>query len=100
MIPAFDELYVVSDLHLGGKAGFQIFDQGVLLGEFISWLAKQSPDRSIALVLNGDVVDFLAEEPGAYLDPVGAIEKLERIFVKDAAFSPVAKALAKFVRAD
>jgi len=100
MIPAFDELYVVSDLHLGGKAGFQIFDQGVLLAEFISWLAKQSPDRSIALVLNGDVVDFLAEEPGAYLDPVGAIEKLERIFVKDAAFSPVAKALARFVRAD
>ena len=100
MIPAFDELYVVSDLHLGGKTGFQIFDQGKLLGQFISWLAAQSPERSIALVLNGDVVDFLAEDPGLYLDPAGAVAKLERILVKDTAFDPVAKALATFVHAE
>jgi UDP-2,3-diacylglucosamine pyrophosphatase LpxH len=100
MIPTFDELYVISDLHLGGTTGFQIFDQGRLLGEFISWLAVQSPERSIALVLNGDVVDFLAEKPGLYLDPAGAIDKLKRIVVDDAAFSPVAKALATFVHSD
>jgi hypothetical protein len=28
MLQSFDELYVISDLHLGGKTGFQILNQG------------------------------------------------------------------------
>src|SRR4051812_22839861 len=96
MSPTFDELYVVSDLHLGGRLGFQIFDQGDVLADFIEWLAVESSEKSLGLVLNGDVVDFLAEEPAAYLDPTGAVGKLRRIF-GDSAFARIPKALAKFV---
>ena len=95
-LPNFHELHVVSDLHLGGKPGFQIFSQGQTLAKLIQHLAK-TPDRHIGLVLNGDIVDFLAEAPATYLDPTGAISKLERIFYKDDAFSKVWSALQEFV---
>jgi len=95
-LQTFNELHVVSDLHLGGKPGFQIFCQGDTLANFISMCAGPS-DRKIGLVLNGDIVDFLAEAPAAYLDPKGAIDKLERIFYEDAAFSGVWTALQEFV---
>ncbi len=49
------------------------------------------------MVLNGDIVDFLAESPAAYLDPNGSIDKLERIFYKDKSFSGVWTALQEFV---
>jgi hypothetical protein len=47
--------------------------------------------------LNGDIVDFLAEAPAGYLDPQGAIHKLERIFYQDTAFSSVWLALQEFI---
>ncbi len=99
----FDELHVVSDLHLGGEPGFQIFNQGDVLAATIRRLSAAESDRRIGLVLNGDIVDFLAERPAAYLDPQGAIDKLRRIFAvdttnpKDLAFSNVWKALKEFV---
>jgi UDP-2,3-diacylglucosamine pyrophosphatase LpxH len=92
----FHELHVVSDLHLGGKPGFQIFCQGDILANFIKSLTEPS-DRRIGLVLNGDIVDFLAEEPARYLDPQEAVTKLERIFYQDKAFSGVWLALQEFV---
>ncbi|MEJ2731477.1 MAG: metallophosphoesterase [Deltaproteobacteria bacterium] len=95
-LQTFNELHVVSDLHLGGKPGFQIFCQGDTLANFITMCAQPS-DRKIGLVLNGDIVDFLAEAPAAYLDPKGAIDKLERIFYADEAFSGVWSALQEFV---
>lgn len=96
-IPEFDALYSISDLHMGGKPGFQIFNQGPLLAEFIHSLASPPPKSSIVLVINGDLVDFLAEQPARYLDPDGAIDKLERI-TKDPAFAPVFDALADYVK--
>ena len=51
----------------------------------------------VALVINGDMVDFLAEPGAEAFDPGGAIQKLDRI-AGDAAFAPVWKALKKFVR--
>lgn len=98
-VPVFDQLHVVSDLHLGGASGFQIFNQGKRLAAFIHRLAEAKAD-SVGLVLNGDIVDFLAEEPGRYLDPLGAVEKLERIYRKDPAFSMVWQALETFVTRD
>jgi UDP-2,3-diacylglucosamine pyrophosphatase LpxH len=92
----FDEVYSVSDLHLGGARGFQIFDQGELLGATIRALAARPPERDVALVLNGDVVDFLAEPGATYLDVQGATPKLARI-AADPAFSPVFEALGAFV---
>jgi UDP-2,3-diacylglucosamine pyrophosphatase LpxH len=94
-VQAFDELFVVSDLHLGGSPGFQIFHQGVRLAATIRAIAKR-PSKRLALVLAGDVVDFLAAANPGYLDPDGAIVKLEAIR-RDPAFAEVFVALSEFV---
>ncbi len=94
-VPAFDEVHVVSDLHLGGAPGFQIFDLTNELEGLISFLCQRPPGTEVALVINGDFVDFLAEEPARCFDPHDAISKLDRI-VGDAAFAPVWSALQRF----
>jgi UDP-2,3-diacylglucosamine pyrophosphatase LpxH len=78
-------LFVISDLHLGGKPGFQMCSKNGRdrLGEFFSHVVKQrSDDREIHLLFNGDIVDFLAEEEFSAFterdDMAG--EKLESIF--------------------
>jgi UDP-2,3-diacylglucosamine pyrophosphatase LpxH len=91
-----DQLHAVSDLHLGGAPGHQIFDQGALLGATIDKLRTRAPAAKVALVLNGDIVDFLAAPGATYLDPYGAVAKLEAILT-DVAFAPVWQALARFV---
>lgn len=98
----FDELYVISDLHLGGAAGFQIFDQAHELRAFLDSLAKganakSAAEKSVALVINGDLVDFLADEKASAFDPEGAVGKLETIF-KEKAFLPVWDGLRVFVK--
>jgi UDP-2,3-diacylglucosamine pyrophosphatase LpxH len=94
-----DQLHVVSDLHFGGEPGRQIFDQGDLLAATIDALRERPAALRIGLVLNGDIVDFLAAPGAAYLDPFGAAAKLEAI-LRDPAFSPVFAALARFVRTE
>jgi UDP-2,3-diacylglucosamine pyrophosphatase LpxH len=99
-VPAFAEVHVVSDLHLGGHPGFQIFNQGDRLARTIDKLASRSA-APLALVLNGDVFDFLAEDPVSHtgFDAVGVIDKVRRIVEVDPAFSPVFLALREFLRA-
>jgi UDP-2,3-diacylglucosamine pyrophosphatase LpxH len=96
----FDELYVVSDIHMGGKPGFQIFNRGRRLGAFIDRVAAERKDADVALVLNGDIVDSLAE-PGitgyVALDGDTAVGMMTRI-ATDPAFAPVWDALAAFVK--
>ncbi len=91
-----DELQVVSDLHLGGPAGFQIFASGPEL----AWLAdsvRLSPAKGLAaLLVNGDFIDFLAEEPARAFDPDGATAKLTRVMA-DPAFKPAFDALARLL---
>ena len=94
-LPKFDELHVISDLHLGGAAGFQIFAQGQRLAATIRSLAMRAATKQ-ALVLNGDIVDYLAEAPASYFDGRNAIAKLRRI-AGDPAFSPVFDALTDYV---
>lgn len=91
----FSQLHVVSDLHIGGDPGLQIFDQGRELAALVRHLKRLETDR-LGLVLNGDIVDFLAASPATYLDTDGALAKLERSF-GDPAFAPVWKALQEFV---
>ena len=43
---SFDELHVVSDLHLGGAEGFQIFDAGA---ELAWWISVSSARQARAL---------------------------------------------------
>lgn len=86
-IERFDELHVVSDLHLGGVAprgghgDRRIFDAdtaGAALAGWIERLAAVDPSRRVGFVINGDFVDFIAAEDARYLDVSGAaVDKLE-----------------------
>jgi UDP-2,3-diacylglucosamine pyrophosphatase LpxH len=89
----FDELHVISDLHLGGVKGFQIFGSANELAALINWV-RDRPATKVALLINGDTVDFLAEPGAQYFDPRGANEKLDRI-AQDDSFKPVFTALSQ-----
>jgi len=66
------KLFVISDLHLGGRPtdvpgpdgamapAFQFNHSYAALVDFIDWVAAQGGDTE--LVLDGDIVDFLAED--------------------------------------
>jgi UDP-2,3-diacylglucosamine pyrophosphatase LpxH len=96
----YDDLYVISDLHMGGKPGFQIMNRGRRLASFIHQLAVRpsaESARRVGLIINGDVIDTLAEDFDGYI----AVAHTERILTRlydDEAFAPVWSALAAFVR--
>lgn len=104
LLPTFDELYAISDLHLGGERhsaidDFQIFRQGPRLAGLIDLIAQRRPDDRVALVLNGDIIDALAEDgvPGYIaLDEGTALRMIERIW-NDASFVMVWQALVRFL---
>jgi len=105
------ELFVVSDLHIGGRFG----DQGTpgdrghrinthvdALCQFVEGLAmRRGGSRAVELVLNGDIVDFLAEEgpperrwrPFIH-DPVEAVAAFDEVVRRDSEFF---SALSKFL---
>ena len=97
-------LYVISDLHLGGApgsdahVGFQICPPTTqaLLTRFIDDLPGSSQNSDVRLVLAGDIVDFLAEEPFQPFtsDPKAAQIKLGHILDRTA---DVWDALHRFV---
>ena len=99
------EIYVISDLHLGGEAGehgdpgFQICPQPnqEALTEFILNLEKPTIDKDVRVILNGDIVDFLADKQAVAFtsDAQKALYKLRRIV---ASTEPIWSALADFVR--
>lgn len=94
-LPQFDELYVVSDLHMGGTAGHQMFNSGKELARLIRYLKARPPESRVALLIDGDFVDFLAEPDAKHFDPEGAVRKLNRI-TEDSAFKEVFEALRGF----
>lgn len=95
LFPQFDEIHVVSDLHMGGLQGFQILRETKRLALFIRWVANRRPNDKVALILNGDVIDTLAEESGGYIAVENAVAVVQRI-MGDPSFSPVWDALADF----
>jgi hypothetical protein len=95
----FAEVHVVSDLHLGGRPGFQIFGSPAEFAWLIDDLRQRLPASRIGLVINGDFVDFLAQAPALPFDPEGATDKLAGI-ATDPAFLPVFDALRRFTAAD
>ena len=102
--PQYDELYVISDIHMGGtknaERNFQIFNRGIRLSKLITQLGKRRPDDTVCLVLNGDIIDSLAEEQVCgyvALDHQLALNVLERIY-HDPSFEPVWKALAEYLK--
>ena len=57
-------VFVISDLHLGGKPGFDMCPAKgqARLAEFLRYVAGQKTStQDIRLVVNGDIIDFLAE---------------------------------------
>ena len=83
-MPHRETLFVISDLHLGGDTGFQICTARGRrrLAAFIRSIPGQlAPSRQAHLVLAGDIVDFLAEQPFAAFtsDDALATRKLARI---------------------
>jgi UDP-2,3-diacylglucosamine pyrophosphatase LpxH len=97
-------VYIISDLHLGGvpdtgeERGFQMCPAPTqtALAAFIGRLPGREVARDCRLVIAGDIVDFLAEEPPQAFtdDPVAACSKLQAIFDRTA---PVWAALRRFV---
>ncbi|MGR8980743.1 MAG: metallophosphoesterase [Gammaproteobacteria bacterium] len=94
--PAYDEVHVISDIHMGGKPGFQILRETGRLAGYIGWVARQCPEGRVALVLNGDVFDTLAEDIEGYVAAANAVSTVERI-MSDASFTGIWDALADFV---
>jgi UDP-2,3-diacylglucosamine pyrophosphatase LpxH len=98
--PAYDEIHVISDIHMGGnRPNFQILKETQRLAGYIEWVGKQCPAGNVALVLNGDVFDTLAEELPGYIAVEQAVATVDRI-MKDASFSGVWDAFAAFVAAE
>lgn len=95
---AFDEVHVISDLHLGGREGFQIFGLTPELTGLIQYVRDRTPERSLGLVINGDFVDFLAEEPARHFDPLEAGRKLAGILGPQGTFAPIGAALRDFLK--
>ncbi len=88
------EVYVISDLHIGGapseneqERGFQIATRTCELADFINneIACKQHTAADVELVINGDMVDFLAErEWDAFNDDADiALEKMQRIVERE-----------------
>jgi hypothetical protein len=97
--PYYDELHVISDLHMGGaSADFQILRETRRLAAYVRWVAAQRPGERVALLLNGDIVDTLAEEVDGYIAVDSAADTMRRIMDKDPSFTLVWDALAAFVR--
>ena len=97
--PHYDEIHVVSDLHMGGSEGFQIFRETQRLANYIRWVAGQRPGDRVALILNGDVIDTLAEDITGYLAVDEAVSTVQRI-MRDPSFGQIWDALAEFVKVD
>ena len=99
-------LYVISDLHLGGapgrdgRRGFQICPPATqaLLARFIDQLPGPQANADVRLVIAGDIVDFLAEEPFQAFtsDPMAIGKKLAAILESTA---PVWNAMRSWVEA-
>lgn len=110
-MPAARSVYVISDLHLGGAypdpkrpgdRGFRICTHSADVATFIGRLTAKPVEPAVELVINGDLVDFLAESDGGStwspftMDPAVAVRKFQAIAGRDPnIFSALKDFLAK-----
>ncbi len=84
----FDEVHVISDLHLGGEKGREMFRSEPRLAGWIDRV-RESPAKRVALVLAGDVVDFISVyRKGTYFCPSDAVRQLDALFGPDTLAMP------------
>jgi UDP-2,3-diacylglucosamine pyrophosphatase LpxH len=92
---AFDALYAVSDLHIGGAADFRIFDDGDALAALVD-VARADAAARVAFVVNGDVFDFLAAPGAVPFSPERALAHLTQVLLPDPRFAGLFAALLRF----
>src|ERR1043165_2073354 len=78
------DLIVISDLHLTADVGTGLFQADTELIDFFQWVRRETKDSR--LILNGDVLDFLA---------LGSSGRLMRAFNVEQAHVHVADILKK-----
>lgn len=100
----FSEAYVISDLHIGGPPGFQMFASADRFTAFCGYLEKRlrelrrkSKSAQVLLVINGDFVDFLAEQQPHYFVQDSSVDLLHAILDDADRFQEVCDALKRFV---
>lgn len=71
-------VYVISDLHIGGREEYRILRATDALADFIEDLAARPVHPVTELVINGDFMDFLAEEVGPTELPVQTPSELRQ----------------------
>ncbi|MHC4432598.1 MAG: metallophosphoesterase [Planctomycetota bacterium] len=96
-LPLYEDLYVVSDLHMGGTKGTPIFNSGKELAALVEYLASPVTGGQRALVLNGDIIDTLAEDICHYVAKPDVAERILADIMKHDDFKMVWEALGKFV---
>ena len=105
----FDLAWIVSDLHIGGVPGSQMFQCGPQFKSLIDQILKEHQalrksaggkrDAQCLLVINGDFIDFLAQMPKGFFSLNDSLSMLKSI-MQEPAFQPVTKALQNFAAAD
>lgn len=107
-IRPFDLAWIVSDLHIGGAPGSQMFQCGSQFKSLIDQILKEHQalrktagrrDAQCLLVINGDFIDFLAQKPQGLFSLNNSLSMLKSI-MQEPAFLPVTKALQSFAGAD
>lgn len=92
---------VLSDLHIGGES-FPMLGHPEALADFLDQLAAHPGRDELELVVAGDFIDFLAEDPVQPWTPTeaGAVEKLRAVFGRRRdlfdAFARCAQELGRF----
>ncbi len=97
MVEEFGKVFVISDLHLGGRPGRRAFREGAALARFIDTV-RNDPQDNVALVINGDIVDFLADGPDTPEFNVRPEAFLRSLNANGDELQPVFTALGELIR--
>ena len=98
-LPSFRHLFAVSDLHMGGPPGGQIFQSAQIFANFVQRAIARSGEGPAVLVLNGDTFDLLARGDRRTIQVesvIGAMQEIRR----EPSFQPVWRALERWVGGD
>ena len=97
-LPVFQQLFIISDLHLGGTVASSQFQDS---DAFKQWLNNcvfppARDGHSVGLVINGDFFDFLVTDEKTYFDPARATRMVTHL--AEVEFRQVFEGLKTFLR--